>query len=76
MFVTINGADTGDTKAMGWDRLIRPLGQGSYDVGAFLKTLRQTGYAGPIGFQGYGIKVDPALVLKETMAAWRRLQQP
>ena len=76
MFVTINGADTGDTKAMGWDRLIRPLGQGSYDVGAFLKTLRQTGYAGPIGFQGYGIKEDPALVLKETMAAWRRLQQP
>ena len=76
MFVTINGADTGDTKAMGWDRLIRPLGQGSYDVGAFLKTLRQIGYAGPIGFQGYGIKEDPALVLKETMAAWRQFQQP
>lgn len=76
MFVTINGADTGDTKAMGWDRLIRPLGQGSYGVGAFLKALRQTGYGGPIGFQGYGIKEDPALVLKETMTAWRLLQQP
>ncbi len=76
VFVTINGADAGDTKAMGWERLIRPLGQGSYDVGAFVKTLRTIGYHGPIGFQGYGIKEDQTLVLKETMAAWRAFQRP
>ncbi len=76
MFVTINGADTGETKAMGWDRLIRPLGEGSYDVGAFLKILRGVGYTGPIGFQGYGIKSAPADVLARTMTEWRRLQQP
>ena len=74
MFVTINGADTGDTKAMGWERLIRPLGEGSYDVGAFLKTLRATGYEGPIGFQGYGIPGDPRAVLAKTMAAWKAMQ--
>jgi hypothetical protein len=33
-FVTVNGAD-GEG---GWDRLIQPLGQGSFDVGALLKS--------------------------------------
>ena len=74
MFVTINGADTGDTKTMGWERLLRPLGEGSYDVGAFLRSLLATGYDGPVGFQGYGIPGDARTVLKKTMAAWRELQ--
>jgi hypothetical protein len=74
MFVTINGADIGDTKAMAWSRLILPLGEGSYDVAAFLRGLRATGYAGPIGFQGYGIKAPPREVLTKTMEAWERMQ--
>ena len=74
LFVTINGADTGDTKTMGWERLIRPLGEGSYDVGAVLKTLRATGYEGPIGFQGYGIQGDARAVLAKTMAEWKAMQ--
>ena len=74
LFVTINGADTGDTKTMGWERLIRPLGEGSYDVGAFLRSLRATGYGGPVGFQGYGIPGDARAVLEKTMAAWQGLQ--
>ena len=74
MFVTINGADTGDTKAMAWNRLILPLGEGSYDVAAFLRTLRTIGYTGPIGFQGYGIKAPPREVLAKTMDAWKRMQ--
>ena len=74
MFVTINGADAGDTKAMGWERLIRPLGEGSYDVGALLKTLRATGYEGPIGFQGYGIQGNARTVLAKTMVAWKAMQ--
>ncbi len=72
MFVTINGADTGDTKSMGWDRLIQPLGRGTYDTAAFLKTLNTIGYKGPIGFQGYRIPGDPRSILTETMNAWRK----
>lgn len=72
-FVTINGADTGDTRAMTWARLIQPLGDGTYDVAAFLRTLRAAGYTGPIGFQGYGIKAPPREVLAQAMAAWKRL---
>jgi sugar phosphate isomerase/epimerase len=73
MFVTINGADGGDTKGMGWDRLIQPLGRGSYDVAGFVTSLRGLGYEGPVGFQGFGIREDPASVLKETMEAWKRM---
>ncbi len=74
MFVTINGADTGDTRKMGWDRLIQPLGSGSYDVGAFLAKVREVGYTGPVGFQGYGIKGDAREVLRRTIAAWWTIQ--
>ena len=72
-FVTINGADTGDTKSFGWDRLIQPLGKGTYDVARFLNLLKEIHYTGPIGFQGFGIKEEPAAVLKATMAEWKRL---
>jgi sugar phosphate isomerase/epimerase len=75
MFVTINGADTGDTQHMGWDHLIQPLDSGTYDVAAFLRSLRAIGYSGPIGFQGFGIKQDPREVLTRTIAAWKRFQQ-
>lgn len=74
MFVTINGADTGDTRTMGWDRLIQPLDAGSYDVGAFLAKVRTAGFTGPIGFQGFGIKEEPREVLRRTMTAWQKLQ--
>jgi len=73
MFVTINGADYGDTQAMGWDRLIQPLGSGSYDVAAFLGKVRAAGYTGPVGFQGFGIKRDLREVLVQTIAAWRKM---
>jgi len=72
MFVTINGADSGDTRAMGWDRLIQPLDAGTYDVGAFVRTVRRLGYTGPFGFQGYNIKAEPRDVLARTISAWRR----
>jgi sugar phosphate isomerase/epimerase len=74
MFVTINGADGGDTKAMAWSRLILPLGEGSYDVAMFVRNLDAIGYAGPVGFQGYGIKAPPREVLAKTMDAWKRMQ--
>ena len=70
-FVTICGADAGDTRTLGWDRLIQPLGRGTYDVGTFLAKLRAAGYRGPIGFQGYGIQMDSKELLKLTMDAWK-----
>ena len=74
MFVTINGADGGDTQHMGWDRLIQPLGEGTYDVRQFLTKLNAAGYRGPIGFQGYGIKLESRELLTRTMRAWRLMQ--
>ena len=71
-FITINGADTGDTQKLGWDKLIQPLGRGTYDVGAFVAKVRAVGYRGPFGFQGYGIKMDPKDLLKETMEGWKK----
>ena len=72
-FVTINGADAGDTAKMGWDRLIQPLGRGTYDVAAFVRNVRSAGYRGPFGFQGFGIKMEPEPLLTETMAAWKKM---
>ena len=65
--VTINGADPeGD-----WDRLIQPLGNGSYDVRGFLTALKKVGFKGPIGLQGYGVKGDVHAHLKQAMKTWR-----
>jgi sugar phosphate isomerase/epimerase len=70
-FITINGADGGDTRKLGWDKLIQPLGRGTYDVKTFVANARAAGYRGPFGFQGYAIKMDPKALLKETMEAWK-----
>ena len=72
MFVTISGADTGDTKAMGWDRLIQPLDAGTYDLASFVRTLDKVGYTGPVGFQGYNIKLEPREALARSVTAWRK----
>lgn len=68
--VTINGADNG---AKSWERLIQPLGSGSFDTYKFLKTLNELGYTGPIGLQGWGIGGDVYENLKRSMKAWRKL---
>ena len=72
-FITINGADTGDTQNLGWDKLIQPLGRGTYDVGTFVSKARAAGYRGPFGFQGYGIKIEPKELLKVTMEGWKKV---
>ena len=68
--VSLNGADEFDDQP-GWGRYIQPLGRGSFDMLAFLKTLRQLGYTGPIGLQCYGIPGDARDHLAESMKAWR-----
>jgi sugar phosphate isomerase/epimerase len=68
--VSISGADEFDDKP-GWAHYIQPLGRGSFDMLAFLKTLGQLGYTGPIGLQCYGIQGDVRDTLAESMKAWR-----
>jgi sugar phosphate isomerase/epimerase len=68
--VTINGADSGGKD---WKQLIQTLDRGTFNMRRFLKTLTDSGYTGPIGFQGYGIGGDAHDNLKRTMNAWREL---
>lgn len=68
--VTINGADSGGKD---WDTLIQTLDRGSFDTYKFLKALKELGYTGPIGLQGYGLKGDAYDNLKRSMEGWRKL---
>jgi sugar phosphate isomerase/epimerase len=52
----------------------KPLGQGSFDMSAFLKTLRELGYTGPIVLETQGLPGDRREVLTESMKAWRKIQ--
>jgi len=69
--VNICGADSGDTKNLGWDRLIQPLGKGSFDTYNFIKSLRDNGYTGPIGLQCYNLKGDAFETLTSSMDTWK-----
>lgn len=70
--VTVNGADAG-AAATSWDRLIQPLDAGSYDVGIVLTKLKELNYTGPIGLQGYGVKLPVKENLLQSMNGWRKL---
>ena len=69
--VSINGAD----HKGGWNKLIRPLGDGEFDVLGFLKTLKAAGYRGPIGLQCYAVKGDQVKNLARSMATWKTYQK-
>ncbi|MCF7955915.1 MAG: sugar phosphate isomerase/epimerase [Phycisphaerae bacterium] len=73
--VTTNGGETGDTKKMGWDKLIQTLDKGTFDNYNLLKYLKDIGYKGPIGLQGYAIKGDPKQNLANSMKAWREINE-
>ena len=66
--VTVNGADR---QGRDWNTLIQPLGRGDYDVTGLVRTITRAGYRGPFGIQCYGLKGDPGVYLKQSMAAWR-----
>ena len=70
--VTINGADAGAART-GWNRLIRPLDEGNFDLKNFLNKLRELKYSGPIGLQGYGVKLPAEENLRRSMNAWKQL---
>jgi len=66
--VTVNGADQ---QGRDWNTLIQPLGRGDYDVTELVRMITKAGYRGPFGIQCYGLKGDPGVYLKQSMAAWR-----
>lgn len=74
MLVSINGADSGDTRNMDWDRLIQTLDRGTFDNARLLRLLDTTGYKGPIGLQCYAIKGDIRDNLKRSKQAWDAIQ--
>jgi sugar phosphate isomerase/epimerase len=61
--VTINGTSEAGS--------IETLDKGTFEVYRFLKALKQNGYIGPIGLQGYGIGGDVRENLRKSMEAWR-----
>ena len=72
---SINGADAGNTRNMTWKQLIQPLGEGTFDAYAFVKTLKDAGYDGPIGLQCYNIQGTSRGVLTRSMNTWRAYQK-
>ena len=68
--VSINGADSGNTKEMDWDRLIQPLGEGSFDTYELVKFLKDNGYEGKFGLQCYNIKQDCEVALTKSINTW------
>lgn len=68
--VSINGADDGNTAEMDWNRLIQPLGDGSFDVLSILRLLKDNNYKGPVGLQCYNIPGEPAVFLSKSMKTW------
>ena len=71
--MSINGTDDLDEKP-GWDHYIQPLDKGSFDVCAFLRTLKELGYMGPVGLQCYGIGGDTCEHLARSMEAWKKMR--
>lgn len=70
--VQISGADAGVSGGK-WAQLIQTLDRGTYDVGIVLRKLKQMGFTGPIGFQGFAIKGDAKSILVPTMEGYRKL---
>jgi sugar phosphate isomerase/epimerase len=68
--ISISGADSGDTNSMDWDRLIQPLGMGTFDVYAVVKLFADLGYTGPVGLQCYNIPGNPQDFLAISIRTW------
>jgi len=73
--VSINGAESGDTKKVGWDKLIQTLDKGSFDNYKLLKYLKDIGYTGPVGLQGYKFKGYPKQNLARSKSTWRKINK-
>jgi len=76
LVVTVNGADRkAKGQAIGWDRIIQPLGKGDFDTYGFLKKVKAIGFQGPIGLQCYGLKGEPRVHLAQSIKAWQEYRR-
>lgn len=73
--ISLNGADGGDTQNMGWDRLIQPLGEGTFDTYKLVKLAKDNGFDGPFGLQCYNIKQDCEVALSKSITTWKDYQK-
>jgi len=73
--VSICGADITKKEPAWTADYILTLDAGTFDVGAFLKTLKEVGYRGPIGLQCYGIGGDERVTLTRSMNGWQKLKK-
>jgi len=73
--ISLNGADSGDTQDMDWDRLIQPLGEGTFDTWKLVKLAKDNGYKGPFGLQCYNIEQDCEVALTKSMNTWKAYQE-
>lgn len=69
--VSICGADGGETKDMNWNRLIQPLGKGTFNTYRIVEMLADKGYRGPIGIQCFNLKGVPEPYLEKSSEAWK-----
>lgn len=69
-YVSINGAD----QKGGWAELIRPLGEGNFDVPGFLKSLAAANYQGAVGLQCYQVRGAPEDHLKRSITQWKEIR--
>jgi sugar phosphate isomerase/epimerase len=67
--VTVNGLKGPAEKR----QAIRPLDDSDFDLAGFLAELRRAGYEGPVGLQCYSVKEPPAVHLKRSLEAWRKI---
>ena len=68
--ISINGADSGNAKEMNWDKLIQPLGEGTFDTYKLVKLAKDNGYKGFFGLQCYDIKQDCVAALTKSINTW------
>ena len=73
--VSINGADSGDTKNMKWDQLIQPLGEGSFNTYELVKFFKDNGYNGLFGLQCFNIKQDCRKALEKSIKSWQAFRE-
>lgn len=70
---TVHGADV---DGRDWGTLIRPLDEGSFEVESLLRALAAVPFDGPVGLQGFGLRLPARDHLQRSMAAWRALHAP
>ena len=74
--ISLNGADAIPANPDDlWASFIQPLGEGTFDTYAFLKTFLDLGFDGPVGLQCYSIDQDKARHLKQSSQTWQEFRQ-